>query len=242
MIEIDGLWKRFDGVPVVADVQLVIPEREATVIAGPSGSGKTTLLRMIAGLETPDSGEIRIGGESASREGRVILPPDRRRLGMVFQDLALWPHMTVMENLEYGLKGRGAAKAERREKIEALCRWMGLDGKLKRYPASLSGGEKQRVALARAVLPAPDILLMDEPLTSLDPLRKDELLEMIVGLVGERNITLVYVTHDRDEILRLNGNTVVMSEGRVVRRGSCRELMEHPGGELVVKLLRGIAG
>lgn len=242
MIEIDGLWKRFDGVPAVADITLRIARREATVIAGPSGSGKTTLLRLIAGLETPDAGEIRIAGRSASREGRVVLPPDRRRLGMVFQDLALWPHMTVMENLAYGLKARGVLKAARREKIEAVCRRMGLNGHLKRYPSSLSGGEKQRAALARAIVTEPEILLMDEPLTSLDPVRKDELLEMIVGLTGERDMTLVYVTHDREEILRLNGNTVVMAEGRIIRRGSCRELMENPGGELVRKFLGGISG
>jgi len=208
-------------------------------LVGPSGSGKTTLLRLIAGLESPDSGEIFIDRQQASVGGKIILPPNRRRLGMIFQDMALWPHLTVTENLEFGLKSRGVRKPERNRRIKTVLEMVELNGRLNRHPHSLSGGEKQRVALARTIVPEPEIMLMDEPLSSLDTVLKTELQDMIIRLVRKLRVTLVYVTHDREEALAMAGRIVVMLNGRIVQSGSVSDLSKNPKTEFVKKFIRG---
>jgi len=170
MIELINLTKKYDTVTAVENVSLKIERHSPTVIVGPSGSGKTTLLRLIAGLEVPDAGEILIDGEAASVAGKILIPPHRRKLGMIFQDLALWPHMKVLDNLEFGLKSLGIKKNLRKEKIENIMNLIQLDNHLNRYPPYLSEGEKQRVALARTLILEPAILLMDEPLSNIDPM------------------------------------------------------------------------
>ncbi len=157
---------------------------------------------------------------------------------MIFQDLALWPHMTVQENLEFGLKSQGVKKIERKEKIENVLNMIKLNGHLNRYPNSLSGGEKQRVALARTLILKPEIILMDEPLASLDTVLKDELQDMIIRLVKKLNILLLYVTHNREEAIAIGTNIVVMSDGGIVQSGNINNLMENPKTDFVKKFIR----
>ncbi len=238
MIELKNLTKNYGTTAALDNISLEINSECSVVVAGPSGSGKTTLLRLIAGLETPDAGDIFINGQKASTGGKIIIPPNKRKLGMIFQDLALWPHMTVLENLEFGLKFQGVKKAERKEKIENILSIIKLNGHLKRYPHSLSGGEKQRVALARTVVLEPEIILMDEPLASLDTVLRDELRDMIVSLVKKLNIILVYVTHNREEALAIAGRIVVLSDNCVAQEGSINHLLENPGTEFVRKFIK----
>lgn len=238
MIEFKNLTKKYGSITAVNKVSLKIGRRERVAIVGPSGSGKTTLLRLLAGFEEPDFGEIFIDGQKVSSQGRVITPPDKRRLGMIFQDLALWPHMTVRENLEFGLKSQGLKKAQRIEKIQDVLRIVKLDGHLNRYPQSLSEGEKQRVALARTIVLGPEIMLMDEPLSSLDTLLKEELQEMIVELVRRLNIVLIYVTHDREEAFAVATQIVVMCKGQIEQIGSIEDLSERPKTEFVKRFVR----
>ncbi|MCP4112553.1 MAG: ABC transporter ATP-binding protein [Desulfobacteraceae bacterium] len=238
MIELKNLTKKYGAITAVNDLSLTIKREDTTVFAGPSGSGKTTLFRLIAGLETPDAGEIFINRQKASTRGRIIIPPNKRGLGMIFQDLALWPHMTVQENLEFGLKSQGIKKTERKEKIENVLNIIKLNGHLNRYPCSLSGGEKQRVALARTLVLKPEIILMDEPLASLDTVLKDELQDMIIRLVKRLNILLLYVTHNREEALAIGTNIVVMSDGSIVQSGNINNLMENPKTDFVKRFIR----
>ena len=192
MIALNHLTKKYDGIAAVNDVCLEIEKEERVAIIGPSGSGKTTLLRLIAGLETPDAGAININSQVASTSGKIIIPPGKRKLGMIFQDLALWPHMTVIENLEFGLKCQGIMKNRRKEKIESVLTMIRLNGHLNRYPQSLSGGEKQRVALARTIILEPEIMLMDEPLSSLDTVLKNEIMDIILSLVKRLKMVMIY--------------------------------------------------
>lgn len=237
MIELKNVSKTYDGVSAADRISLRIEQEASFVIAGPSGSGKTTLLRMIAGLEPPDSGEIFINGQKVSDPGRIIIPPQQRGAGMVFQDAALWPHMTVFKNLEFGLTARGLKKSERNQKIKDIAAAVKLNGHLNRYPASLSGGEKQRAAIARTLILEPRIMLMDEPLSGLDTVLKEELREMIARLVKRLKIVLVYVTHDRNDALAIADKIMVMAEGTVIQTGTSRELAENPGTDFVRKFM-----
>jgi len=238
MIELKNITKAYKGV-AVDNVSLKIEPEESLVLAGMSGSGKTTLLRLIAGFEAPDSGEIFIRGQRVSETHKIIIPPNRRGIGMIFQDLALWPHLTVMENVEFGLKARGLKKTERKRKIEIISDMIKLNGHLNRYPQSLSGGEKQRVALARTLVLEPAIMLMDEPLSKLDTVLKDEFQDLIISLVRTLKLVLVYVTHDRNEALAIADKIVVMSEGAVVQAGAANDLLENPKTDFVRKFMRG---
>ncbi|RLC00702.1 MAG: iron ABC transporter ATP-binding protein [Deltaproteobacteria bacterium] len=238
MTELKNITKIYGDMTALEDVSLKIEREETVAIVGPSGSGKTTLLRLIAGLESPDSGEIFIRGQQASRPGKIILRPDRRRLGMIFQDLALWPHLTVTENLEFGLKSQGVKKSERSERIKTVLDMVELNSHPDRYPHSLSGGEKQRVALARTVVLEPEIMLMDEPLSSVDTVLKKELQDMIARLVRKLKVTLIYVTHDREEALAMAGRIVVLISGRIVQTGSVSDLLENPKTDFVKNFMR----
>ncbi|MBI5485823.1 MAG: ABC transporter ATP-binding protein [Deltaproteobacteria bacterium] len=209
---------------ILEDVSLELREGEILVVAGPSGGGKTTLLRTLAGLVAPTAGEVRVGGVLASAARRVIVPPERRRIAMVFQDLALWPHLTVHGNLAFGLAAQGVARGERARRIAEVLDWVGLAGKAARYPGQLSGGERQRVALARALVLEPVALLLDEPLTSLDVAIKSELLDLLRGLLRTRRVPTLYVSHEPREASALADRLVLLEAGRVSYSGELATL------------------
>ena len=215
-------------------LSLRVAAGRCTAIVGPSGSGKTTLLRCIAGFETPDAGRIAIGGRAVCGDGRPV-PPDRRGLGFVFQDGALWPHLTALQHLTF------AAPALGRDGARALLASAGLGQLHDRRPDSLSGGEAQRLALLRALAPAPPLLLLDEPLRSIDVHRRDELVVLLHRLAAERELTVVLVTHDRDEALALASDLVVLHEGRIVERGDAAQLLQQPRTAFTARLLGGAA-
>lgn len=198
-IELDGVWKTFGDRVVLNDASLRIEKAERLVLFGPSGSGKTTVLRLVAGLEVPDKGEIRIEGQIVASSGKNLVPPERRDVGMVFQDLALWPHMTVRQNLMFGLNARRVPKREAEARVRDMLHSVGLEHRSDAKPHQLSGGEQQRIALARALVLRPSILLMDEPLSSLEGERKRAIASDLLGLQSQFGFTLVYVTHDQAE-------------------------------------------
>lgn len=209
MIVLRGLGKSFAGRPAVDGVSIQIQRGCPLVIEGPSGSGKTTLLRLIAGLEVPDAGEVELAGRTVSRPGWV-LPPHLRGIGFVFQEPALWPHMTVAENIGFALDG------SRRGRVRELLELTGLTSVAGRRPREISGGEAARAALARALAPEPRYLLMDEPLSHLDPDLKRSHLELILRSAEAWQSCLVYVTHDAQEAAGVGGRKVRMSDGRLV--------------------------
>jgi ABC-type Fe3+/spermidine/putrescine transport system ATPase subunit len=215
-IGVAAVDKRFGSRHVLNRLSLDVVAGRAAVIVGPSGCGKTTLLRLIAGLEVPDSGEIVLNGAKVSGPGRLIVPPNQRGLGFVFQDLALWPHLTVQQNLEFVLGTTVASRAERRRRAQETLRLIRVEQLAARYPHQLSGGEQQRVALARAIVGQPRVLLLDEPLSSLDPALRGVLRNELTGLQRSLALTTVYVTHDREDADVLADRVVEMREGRIV--------------------------
>ncbi len=227
-IRIVGVRKRYGQVAAVDGVDLDVARGEFFTMLGPSGSGKTTTLRMIAGFERPDEGTIELGGTDVS--GR---PPFDRPVNTVFQDYALFPHMTVQQNVEYGLRVRKVAKPERRAKAsEALAR-VRLEGYGARKPGQLSGGQRQRVALARAIVNTPRALLLDEPLGALDLKLRQELQIELKQLQQELGMTFVYVTHDQEEALTMSDRIAVFNQGRIEQVGSPAEMYEHPATTFV---------
>jgi iron(III) transport system ATP-binding protein len=237
-LELRGLTKRYPGVVSVSGLDLSVEHGELICLLGPSGCGKTTTLRMIAGFLEPDEGEIRLDGKVVSAPGAVV-PPERRNMGMIFQSYAVWPHMTVRENVGYGLKTRGVPAAERAVRTDAVLAAAQLAELGARYPGELSGGQQQRVALARALAPKPDILLLDEPLSNLDAgLRADMRLE-IRRLHDEFHNTSIYVTHDQVEALSMADRIVVMSGGRVEQIGTPQEVYDRPATRFVARFLGG---
>jgi ABC-type Fe3+/spermidine/putrescine transport system ATPase subunit len=222
-VAIDGVSKRFGGVVAVDRATLEIADGELFTLLGPSGCGKTTLLRLVAGFHRPDAGTIRFGA-------RVVtdLPPHARNIGMVFQNYALWPHMTVAQNVAYGLRLRGLGGDARRARVAEGLRKVNLAGLEARYPGQLSGGQQQRVALARALVLNPDLLLLDEPLSNLDAKIRVQVRAEIRKLQQELGITTVYVTHDQEEALSLSDRVAVMRDGHVLQVGRPRELYERP--------------
>lgn len=218
------------------EVSLEVHEAETLVLLGPSGCGKTTVLRCIAGLEVPDAGEIYVGGRCVfSRRARVWVPPERRNVGMVFQSYALWPHMRVWENVAYPLRNRGVGTdAARRAAQEALT-LVGLEDLGERYPGQLSGGQQQRVALARALVARSDVILLDEPLSSLDAPVREQLRVELRELKARFGWTAVYVTHDQKEAAFLADRIAVMEQGRVVQIGTSTEIYQRPGSPYVAR-------
>ncbi|MCB9890193.1 MAG: ABC transporter ATP-binding protein [Planctomycetes bacterium] len=202
-------------------ISLTLRDGSRTALVGPSGCGKTTLLRCLAGLETPGSGSIRIGDRLVQGDG-VHVPADKRRIGFVFQDGALWPHKTAMAHLRF------VAPRLSRKDAKALLHRVGLEGRERRRPAQLSGGERQRLALARALAITPDVLVLDEPLASVDVHLRDELALLVRRLTEERSLTLVVVTHDRDEALAMADDVVILREGHVVEQGAARDVLRAP--------------
>ncbi len=233
MIRISNLNKRFSGVDVVRDVNLSVSKKGITVILGPSGCGKTTLLRLMAGLEKPDHGEMQIDGSIVSAPGRLVAPR-KRDLSMVFQDLALWPHMRVAETVAFGLRKEGSAPARIRERVMDVLRWVGLEALSNRYPHELSGGEKQRLAIARALAPGNDYLLMDEPFSNLDPPLKEALIKLTRRLPVSFGTTILYVTHNLDEALALADRILLMSRGKMAGELGPDELKNLSQEDLLV--------
>jgi iron(III) transport system ATP-binding protein len=222
-ITIAGVVKRFGAVTAVDRADLAIEDGELFTLLGPSGCGKTTLLRLLAGFYQPDAGEIRFGNRLVSG-----LPPHERNIGMVFQNYALWPHMTVRANVDYGLRLRKLPSSQIDARATEGLRKVNLTGFESRYPGQLSGGQQQRVALARALVLNPDILLLDEPLSNLDAKIRVQVRAEIRKLQQELKITTVYVTHDQEEALSLSDRVAVLRDGRVLQVGVPRELYERP--------------
>ncbi len=223
--------RSYGDVHAVAGVDLEIAQGEFFTMLGPSGSGKTTTLRLIAGFEQPDAGLIELGGVDVTQT-----PPFERDVNTVFQDYALFPHMTVGENVEYGLRVKGVGRTERRAKVEEALALVRLPGLATRRPAQLSGGQRQRVALARALVNGPKVLLLDEPLGALDLKLRQEMqieLKRIQREVSAGGITFVFVTHDQDEALTMSDRIAVFNEGRIEQIGTPAEIYEHPETEFV---------
>ena len=223
IVEIQGVTKRFGAVTAVDRVDLTVADGELFTLLGPSGCGKTSLLRLLAGFYQPDGGTIRFGD-------RVVngLPPYERRIGMVFQNYALWPHMTVADNISYGLRLRKLPAPEVQARLGEGLRKVNLLGFEARYPGQLSGGQQQRVALARALVLNPDILLLDEPLSNLDAKIRIQVRAEIRRLQQELRITTIYVTHDQEEALSLSDRVAVMRDGHVLQVGPPKDLYERP--------------
>jgi ABC-type Fe3+/spermidine/putrescine transport system ATPase subunit len=228
-IELKGLQKRFGSMTALHGLDLQVREGEFFTLLGPSGCGKTTSLRLIGGLERPDGGEIRVGGECmASASHRLFVNPEKRNMGMVFQSYALWPHMTVFENVAYPLRLRWVKKATVRQKVEEALALVGLDGLGDRAAPALSGGQQQRVALARALVFSPRVLLLDEPLSNLDALLRDEMRKELKALQERLGLTVVMVTHDQVEALSLSDRVAIMSQGRLEQLGTPEAVYHRP--------------
>jgi ABC-type Fe3+/spermidine/putrescine transport system ATPase subunit len=208
--------RRFGSHEALHDVTLDVAVRESVVILGPSGCGKTTLLRLIAGLDVPDRGEVWFGNVQAAGPGRSLLPPYRRQIGFVFQDLALWPHLTVAGNLQFVLDALKAPRVERSQRMHDALSLVRIDGLAARFPHELSGGEQQRVALARALVGSPRLLLLDEPLSSLDAELRAAMRIELARLQRTLALTTVYVTHDREDAAVLADRVIEMRGGRIV--------------------------
>jgi sulfate/thiosulfate transport system ATP-binding protein len=228
-IAIRQVTKRFNGYVALDNVSLAIPGGSLTALLGPSGSGKSTLLRLIAGLEQPDAGDVFISGTEATR-----LPARERGVGFVFQHYAAFKHMTVYENVAFGLRVRKRPKDEVRKRVTELLDLVQLSGFAGRYPAQLSGGQRQRMALARALAIEPQVLLLDEPFGALDARVRKELRAWLRRLHDEVHVTTVFVTHDQEEAMEVADRIVVVNEGRVEQVGKPRDLYEHPANEFVM--------
>lgn len=235
-LRVAGLRKLYGSVVAVHDVGFDVPAGQMISLIGPSGCGKTTTLRMIAGLEQPDIGSIVAGGRVLVG-GEARLPPEQRDLGMVFQSYALWPHMTVFDNLAYGLKRRGHARAAIAGKVAEVLRIVGMSDYAARFPGQLSGGQQQRVALSRAIATEPGILLFDEPLSNLDAVLREQMRFEIRSLQQRLGITGVYVTHSQDEALAMSDQIAVMRDGRIVQIGKPAEIYGRPRSRFVAAFI-----
>ena len=228
-VRIEGLLKTFGSVAAVDYIDLDIKAGEFFTLLGPSGCGKTTTLRMIGGLERPDAGKVTVGDEVVvSVSDRKFVQPDKRDMGMVFQSYALWPHMTVFENVAYPLKMRGLRKRDIEERVEESLRLVGLEGFSSRPSPLLSGGQQQRVALARALVYSPRVLLLDEPLSNLDAKLRVTMRQELRDLQSRVDVTMIYVTHDQTEALSLSDRIAIMNSGRVEQIGTPEQIYLHP--------------
>jgi sulfate transport system ATP-binding protein len=236
MISVQDVSKRFGDFQALGEVSLEVAEGSLTALLGPSGSGKSTLLRVIAGLEAPDSGRVIIDGEDATP-----LPAQRRGIGFVFQHYAAFKHMTVRENVAFGLRIRKRSKAEVTAKVDELLGIVGLQGYQGRYPSQLSGGQRQRMALARALAIEPRVLLLDEPFGALDAKVRADLRAWLRRLHDEVHVTTVLVTHDQEEAMEVADRIVVLNEGNIEQVGAPRELYERPANGFVMSFLGPVA-
>jgi sulfate transport system ATP-binding protein len=228
-IDVRNVSKSFNGFRALEDVSLSVPDGSLTALLGPSGGGKSTLLRVIAGLESPDSGEVLFSGEAVTR-----LPAQERGVGFVFQHYAAFKHMTVRDNIAFGLKIRKRPKAEVRARVDELLALVHLGGWADRYPAQLSGGQRQRMALARALAVQPRVLLLDEPFGALDATVRKELRDWLRRLHDEVHVTTVFVTHDQEEALEVAQQVAVINAGRIEQTGTPDDLYERPTNPFVM--------
>lgn len=235
-LRLDGVAKRFGEKNVLEPMDIVVTDGSFVSLLGPSGCGKTTLLRLIAGLETPSAGEIVLGDTVLYGPG-VNIPPEKRRFGMVFQSYAVWPHMTVFENVEYPLKVRGMERKERTERVMKTLALVHMEELVDRYPHQLSGGQQQRAALARGLVMEPPVLLLDEPLSNLDARLRAEMRREIRDLHRALGITILYVTHDQREAFEMATNIVIINEGRIEQKGTPGEIQNDPAPGFVREFL-----
>jgi iron(III) transport system ATP-binding protein len=235
-LRIEGIWKRYGAVTAVKDVSLEIGAGEFVALVGPSGCGKTTLLRVLAGLLAPDAGRILRGETLLSGPGHAV-PPERRGMGMVFQSYALWPHMTVYQNVAFGLEVRRLGRDDVRARIARVLEQVRLAGMEARYPSELSGGQQQRVALARSLVVEPGIMLLDEPLSNLDARLREAMRWELKALQRQTGITFLYVTHDQAEAMALADRIAVLHQGEVVQYGSPRDVYCHPANRAVADFM-----
>ena len=231
-LRLEGLEKRFGETAVTRGVSLSAGRGEIVALLGPSGSGKTTVLRLVAGFEVPDAGRIRVEGEDVTG-----LPPERRRFGMVFQHYALFPHMTVGENVAFGLRARGAPAGGARERVAETLSLVGLAGFEDRRVTEISGGQQQRVALARALAPSPRVLLLDEPLSNLDPGLRDRTRRELKRAIRKVGITTLFVTHEQEEAFELGDRVAVLHRGRLEQVGTPEALFERPATRFVASFI-----
>jgi sulfate transport system ATP-binding protein len=236
MIALTGVTKHFGDFRALDDVSLAVPEGSLTALLGPSGSGKSTLLRVVAGLEAPDAGRVVIDGEDAT-----AVPVQRRGIGFVFQHYAAFKHMTVRDNVAFGLRVRRRSKAEIWAKVDELLGVVGLHGYQERYPSQLSGGQRQRMALARALAIEPRVLLLDEPFGALDAKVRADLRAWLRRLHDEVHVTTVLVTHDQEEAMEVADDIAVLNEGRIEQVGAPRDLYERPANGFVMSFLGPVA-
>lgn len=231
-LELRELSKRYGRVVALDRMTLAVEPGEIVCLLGPSGSGKTTVLLIVAGLEEPTAGEVLFEGKRVNG-----LPPRERSVGLVFQNYALYPNMSVGENIAFPLRLKGVGGAERRERVAAIARMLGIDGILDRQPAQLSGGQQQRVALARALVKEPRLLLLDEPLSNLDPLLRRSAREEVRSLQRRLGLTTIWVTHDQDEAMTVADRVAVLRDGRLLQHGHPLEVYRRPADPFVAELL-----
>lgn len=237
-LEVQNLTKRFatSAHPAINQLCFVLEKGEILTLVGPSGCGKTTILRLIAGLERPDSGSIAIDGRVVASQ-TVFIPPEKRGVGLVFQDHALFPHLTVFENVAFGLQGRN--RQEVQSTVSEMLHLVGLDSLARRYPHALSGGERQRVALARALAPRPVLVLMDEPFSSLDADLRLEMREQVRNILKTTQSTVVFVTHDQEEALFMGDRLAVFQHGQIEQIGAPEEIFHNPATRFVAQFMGG---
>lgn len=237
-VRIEHVFKRFGDVTAVSDFDLTVKDGEFVSLLGPSGCGKTTSLRMIAGFERATEGEIYIGDHCVSSHIKnTFVPPEKRDIGMVFQSYAVWPHMTVTENVAYPLKIQKVPKEERAARVAEMLKLVHLDEYGSRYPHQLSGGQQQRVALARALVMRPGLLLLDEPLSNLDAKLRESMRFEISSIQKELGITVIYVTHDQSEAMTMSDRVVVMSRGFIQQIGTPYEIYRNPANKMVADFI-----
>ena len=231
-VDLHGVSRTYGATTALHQTDLAVAEGEFLTLLGPSGCGKTTTLRMVAGFVAPSTGRIRIDDEDVTR-----LPPNRRRIGMVFQDYALFPHMTVAENIAFALRERRVQRQAIGARVAELLELIHLPETAARYPAQLSGGQQQRVALARAIAHPPRVLLMDEPLSALDLKLREAMQTELRRIQRALGITTIFVTHDQAEAMSLSDTIAIMSQGRIVQRGTAQDIYDHPANRFVASFV-----
>jgi len=234
VLELDGIAKRYGTQDVIGDLSIAVRDGEILTLLGPSGCGKTTTLRLIAGLEKPNAGRIRLQGETVSGDGQFV-PPEDRDVGVVFQDFALFPHLTARENVAFGLQDR--PEDERTDRVDELLELVGLEAHGDHYPNELSGGQQQRIALARSLAPEPEMLLLDEPFSSLDVDLRVEMREEVRRIIKQTGVTAISVTHDQEEALSISDRVAVMNDGDIEQIDTPQQVFQQPESRFVAGFL-----